>query len=218
MAATHVDIPLISDDLELKSYGIIRVRLPPSLDCPKLAAELSVVTPEILSGQGDNEYAFYRNILEEPDFPFDSLLQRDSDIGKALLEHFDISSLVELRLDDAFCVHYSEAQLDTSGAKHMDPSDITLNMCLEKSKGVQGSHVLFYGTQPLKGIAQIQKDTSFRFMVEQVPGYGTVHWGHHPHETLPLQGNGRRTNIIATYCYKDSSRSDVAGRSCYFTS
>eukprot|EP00547_Thalassionema_nitzschioides_P006256 CAMPEP_0194219026 /NCGR_PEP_ID=MMETSP0156-20130528/25054_1 /TAXON_ID=33649 /ORGANISM="Thalassionema nitzschioides, Strain L26-B" /LENGTH=46 /DNA_ID= /DNA_START= /DNA_END= /DNA_ORIENTATION= len=44
------------------------------------------------------------------------------------------------------------SQHDTSGEKHVDPSDITVNMCFEKSENVEGSEVLFYRTRPLEGI------------------------------------------------------------------
>lgn len=205
---------VVSDDKELESYGVVRIKLPDSLDCAKFAAELSTVTPEIMAGQGDGEYAFYRNIMEEADFPFASLLEDDSDIGKTLLQYFPIQSLTELRLDDAFCVHYNMTQDDTSGARHVDPSDMTVNMCLEKTNDVEESQVLFYGTQELEGVAAEKKHDD-PFLVEQIPGYATVHWGHHPHQTMAMKAGGRRTNIILTYCYVDSTRSDVASRSCY---
>ena len=125
-------IPTISDNEELLCYGVCRVPIPPSLDASKWAHELSQVTPAILAGEGDGEYAFYRNIMEEPEFPFGSILNKESVIGQAILKYFPIQNLDEIRLDDAFCVHYNMDQDDTSGAKHMDPSDVTVNMCLEK--------------------------------------------------------------------------------------
>jgi hypothetical protein len=209
-------IPLIHDDDELESYGVLRVKLPASLDCIKWAAELSTLTPQIIAGEGDGEYAFYRNILDEPDFPF-SMILTSSEIGDRIVRHFKIQSLSEIRLDDAFCVYYNNlTQDDTSGAKHVDPSDITVNMCLEKTELVQDSHVVFYGTQALEGIEHKKHDSSFQFLVEQIPGYATIHWGHHPHETLGMTGEGgTRTNIVLTYCYCDSSRSDVVKRTCY---
>ena len=217
---TFKPTPIISNDEELESYGVLRVKLPSTLNCAKWASELSKVTPEIMTAEGDGEYAFYRNILEEPDFPFYSILT--AEIGDAVVKNFKIQSLNEIRLDDAFCVHYNMTQGDTSGDRHVDPSDITVNMCLEKTKQVQESHVLFYGTQALEGsqhspqdAQHSPKDDSFQFLVEQIPGYATIHWGHHQHETVPMKGGGRRTNIVTTYCYCDSSRSDVGSRSCY---
>ena len=214
-------IPVISNIQELESYGVLRVKLPSTLDCTKWAHELSQVTPQIMAGEGDGEYAFYRNILDESEFPFSTILT--GEIGECILAHFNIDSLSEIRLDDAFCVHYNMTQDDTSGARHVDPSDITVNMCLEKTDDVQDSHVLFYGTQSLGGgrtppngeDARDEPSSSFQFMVAQVPGYATIHWGHHPHETMRMTGGGKRTNIVLTYCYCDSSRSDVASRSCY---
>jgi len=204
-------IPVISDNKELESYGVIRVTLPESFDCEKWATELSQLTPAIVAGEGDGEYAFYRNILEESEFPFTTILE--SSIGEALVKYFPINDLKELRLDDAFCVHYNMTQDDNSGARHLDPSDMTVNMCLEKTSNVEASHVLFYGSQALEGVEHVPREDPF--IVEQVPGFATIHWGHHPHETMAMTRGGRRTNIVLTYCYVDSSRSDVALRSCY---
>jgi hypothetical protein len=214
------EIPVISDDKELLRYGICRVPLPPKLDSARWSEELSQVTPEIMLGQGDGEYAFYRNIMEEPDFPFDLILDASFEIGRAILKHFAVSSTDELRLDDSFCVHYNTEQDDTTGAKHMDPSDITVNLCLEKTKDTIGSHVLFYGTKQLLEVenGDIKNDAETvpaRFYVSQDPGYATIHFGDHPHETTALE-RGKRTNIVLTYCYKDPNRSAAQMRACYF--
>jgi len=184
-------LPVISDDRELLERGICLVCLPEELDTERWAEELSQVTPLILGFEGDGEYAFYRNILDEPEFPFDVILggnncgEEDleepvpggndgtailSEIGSSILNHFPVlptgaKSLElgaenendprkilskELQLDDAFCVHYNMDQDDTTGAKHVDPSDITVNMCLHKSKDGKGSYVLFHGTKTLE--------------------------------------------------------------------
>lgn len=219
------EIPVISDNEELLRYGICRVLLPAMLDSARWAEELSHVTPEIMLGQGDGEYAFYRNIMEEPEFPFDLILDASFEIGRAILQHFPVSFLDELQLDDAFCVHYNTEQDDTTGAKHMDPSDVTVNLCLEKTKDTVGSHVLFYGTKQLLGVERGQKVGHYedsgktilpqRFYVSQEPGTATIHFGDHPHETIALK-RGKRTNIVLTYCYKDPTRSGAQMRSCYF--
>lgn len=272
-------LPVISDNLELLKRGICRVKLPVELDLRRWADELSKVTPMILGFEGDGEYAFYRNIVEEPEFPFDLILLGGessateeskssvaqtirplcglSEIGRSVLRHFpilpkesselrkeeDCRKLLseELQLDDAFCVHYNMDQDDTTGKKHMDPSDITVNMCLHKSKDAKGSYVLFHGTKQLQNVdhesakgtgdedlsnrkapIQTHDDDSRgaggaeddRFLVSQEPGYATIHFGDHPHETTSLR-NGSRTNVILTYVYTDSNRSDVATRTCY---
>jgi hypothetical protein len=139
-----------------------------------------------------------------------------SEIGKTIEKNFGVLPH-ELRLDDAFCVHYNPSQHDSGGAKHMDPSDITVNMCIEKTPDVVGSHVLFYGSQPLQNsaIEERKEVGDFRYHVSQEEGFATIHWGHHPHETTPLINGGRRTNLVLTYCYKDPARSNVAIRTCY---
>lgn len=201
-------VPIVTDELDAATWQ-------------RCAAALSVVTPAIVSAEGDGEYAFYRNILEEPDFPFEALLHRTA-IGAMILEYFDVKNLDEIRLDDAFCVHYNMTQSDTSGAKHVDPSDITVNLCIDKSDDCQGSQVLFHGVKPLHTLGHDEAEDRIslvtkapcKFLVNQEMGYATIHWGEHPHETTVLLA-GYRTNIVLTYCYTDSSRSDVSKRSCY---
>lgn len=292
------ELPIVSQYGDLLKRGICKVKLPETLDAERCrwADELSQVTPLMLGFEGDGEYAFYRNILDEPEFPFDAILGNTntgglSEIGKAILRHFpilpgtiepapttpstvspdtDLCGILsqEIRLDDAFCVHYNMNQDDTSGAKHVDPSDITINMCLQKSGDARGSYVLFHGTKQLEsqefqefkrrtegveksepgsaaGSIRVHKVSAKdigttnrnnnnadddnlrapfavptpppreeRFLVPQVPGYAIIHFGDHPHETTPLR-RGNRTNVVLTYLYTDSTRSDAATRSCY---
>lgn len=208
-------VPKINDDDTLRRYGVVRVLIPEEFNASKWAKELSQLTPIIMAGEGDSQYAFYRNILDEPDFPFDLILK--SRIGDVILNHFDVKDLdVDIRLDDAFCVSYNMDQEDTSGARHTDPSDITVNLCLE-TVDMTGSEVMFYGTRSINNCPRQpddDKSNDFLFLVEQKAGYANVFWGSHPHETLKLN-SGKRTNIILTYCYTDQSRSDVASRTCY---
>jgi hypothetical protein len=202
---------VVSDPSELLKLGIIKVKIPSSIDCARWAVEYSKLTPMILTAQGDDEEPFYRNILDEPQFPFTNLLD-EVEIAHVLETYFDDPK--EFRLDDAFCVHYNEKQYSTSGAKHTDPSDVTINLCLVKASDTEGSHVAFYGAQPLKGGQQSNSNDPTKVLVLQEPGYATIHWGKHPHETTSLL-RGSRTNIILTYCYKDASKSDVGSRTCY---
>ena len=227
---SSVTIRVVDDDQELLRYGICRAKIPQGLDAERWAKELSQLTPMNIGFEGDSEFPLYRNIMEEPDFPFDCLLDQDSDIGMAILRHFPIQRLSEIRLDDAFCVHYNMDQNDTTGARHTDPSDITVNICLQKSDDTEESHVLFYGTRKLENVAlhsddhlSVALDASAagdhtmeaeKFLVRQEPGYATIHYGDHPHETTALR-RGSRTNIVATYWYTDPGRSDVATRTCY---
>jgi hypothetical protein len=213
-----------SSSLLLQRHGICCVKLPDDFDTQRWSAEFSQVTPMNLQFEGDGEYAFYRNIMDEEEFPFDSMVRNSTAIGRAILQNFPVQDLSELRLDDAFCVHYNMDQHDTSGAKHKDPSDITINMCLHKSKDTEGSYVLFYGTKKLSSTPirnneandddKPQPPLFDRFLVNQKPGYATIHFGDHLHETTPLV-RGSRTNIVLTYWYTDTSRSDVATRTCY---
>ncbi|KAG7344807.1 hypothetical protein IV203_032338 [Nitzschia inconspicua] len=267
-------IQLIRDPKELLRYGVCRVRLPAALDCDEWAERLSQIPLTAMTMEGDLEYPLYQNILEQQmdDFPFDAILQQEEDetedgeepfqlpsIPYALKWYFDVSHpSVQLRLDDAFGVHYNLHQYDTTGKKHQDPSDITINICLQKSEQCQGSHVLFHGIRSLPNTTtevtvqqqqqqqqQLQKETEektktelpqttqlFFFLVEQIPGTATIHYGNHPHETTAMQRQDEveeshdnnymdchptttsRTNVILTFWYTDRE-SDVATRSCY---
>lgn len=176
-----------------------------------------------MTSEGDGEYAFYRNILEEPDFPWNRLLFSSSSnpnsIASVLEQQF--GSTTEFRIDDAFCIHYNMSQEDTTCAKHTDPSDVTLNMCLDCSEDIQGSEIIFYNAYPLlvdhhhsSSSTDSCTTNNLIFAVRPQPGYATLHWGYHPHQTLPLQ-RGERTNIVVTFCYKDKSKSTVSSRTCY---
>lgn len=207
----RMSVSVVRNEQELLQCGVVRARIPcDKIPLQKWAQELSQVTPLNMTAE-DGEYAFYRNMMDEPDFPFGAIL--DSDIGKAIERHF--SPLKEIRLDDAFCVHYNMDQDDTSGAKHTDPSDITVNMCLEKTSETQGSQVLFYGAKSLRGGKNADTPVVEKFLVEQKAGFATIHWGAHPHETLALT-SGKRTNIVVTYCYRDPKKSQSHKKTCYW--
>jgi hypothetical protein len=215
----QADDLVVTNTKQLARYGVCRAKLPTtSIDWHEWATRLSQVALENVGFEGDGEYAFYRNIMEEPGFPFDAILK--SEVGQAMVRHFDMMSLDEVRLHDAFCVHYNMEQDDTSGARHVDPSDITVNICIEKSPNATGSRVKFYGTMAMKNVERDstpddkEASSEFCFLVDQEPGYATIHWGGHPHETMRLE-SGTRTNIVMTFWYVDKSRSKAGMRTCY---
>ena len=186
------------------------------------ADELSQVTP-LNTFAEDGEYAFYRNIIDHEFFPFDKIIDA---IAPTIEAYFDVNNTKEdLRLDDAFCIMY-DASLhdDTTGKKHMDPSDITVNICFEKSKDVIGSEVLFYGRQNLYSsdtknelnIDLSENAVEEEYLVSQEAGWATIHFGYHWHQTMEMI-KGRRTNIVMTFCHNDPARSDATTRTCYAT-
>jgi hypothetical protein len=209
---------VVSNAADLLQYGICQLPVPNETVSEERwlqwARELSQSTPEIVFGQGDGEHAFYRNIMDEPNFPFKDILE-STQLLHVLKDRFGVG-MDDLRLDDAFCVHYNDGQDDTTGAMHTDPSDITINMCLEKIKDTIGSHVVFYGAKELVGVESNLNNFQLdeKCVVEQLQGYMTIHWGNHPHETTALEA-GRRTNIIITLVLEDSAKSDVGARTCY---
>ena len=103
---------VVSDDATLHSLGVSRCNVGASVALDGWAEELSKVTPlsEFLE---DGEYAQYRNIVDDPTFPFDVV--RDS-IAATLEAHF-IKSMAEVRLDDAFAIHYNERSTRGFGGK-----------------------------------------------------------------------------------------------------
>jgi hypothetical protein len=123
---------------ELRRRGVVsQIPLPEGVDWSTWASRLSRITPmnRAFEGSDDDDdddgvggsRPYYRNILDEPGFPLDLILT--GDIREALSQYFGIpktkNTASVLRLDDAFCVHYQFNQRDTTGAKHIDPSDIT---------------------------------------------------------------------------------------------
>jgi hypothetical protein len=136
----------ISNDGELLNRGVVRCNVAGAVDLSGWAAELAQVSPESVFAE-DGEYAQYRNIKEScPSFPFDPILTA---LTPCLEQHF-VDRASEVELDDAFAIHYNESHWDTRVAKHTDPSDITVNLCLERSEDLEGSQVQFFGTVGLK--------------------------------------------------------------------
>ena len=159
----------------------------------------------------DGSYAFYKNIIadwenreeEEPLFPFQFILEA---ITPTLLKHF-VCEIEEIELNDAFVISYNETFFDTTVAKHLDPSDITVNVCFENSLDLEGSQILFYGRQEIKGCDEIQDDfvedenhsgddepssetiktSSDIFKVSTKVGHCTIHYGYHPRKYKALR-------------------------------
>lgn len=224
---TQQEYRTITEEKELLQMGICRVRIPkPKEELQEWANEFSQVTPEIIFQQ-DSSSSFYRNILDQAN-PIDAMV-RSSVIGQAIQTHFSTDELI---LDDAFCIQYTSSQWDTSCAKHVDPSDITVNLCLEgNTHPGTGSQVVFYGQQSISTrLPRLLDDHSnVIFGVNQTQGYATIHWGRHPHKTTPLrtkQGDNnndggvchKRTNIILTYCFKHKKdKHDIMNQNCFFS-
>lgn len=203
---------IISATSELLSRGVVRVDVGAMVDLSGWASELSKVSPMSVFAE-DGEYAQYRNILDDPAFPFEAIYKH---IGGALTAHF-VDSADELRLDDAFAIHYNTSHWNTKVRKHTDPSDITVNLCLERSTDLEGSHVLFFGRKELRNVGeaplgQVSQNELFRVGAES--GWASIHWGQHPHLVTSLV-NGHRTNVVLTYCYVDKARSLAMKSDCF---
>jgi hypothetical protein len=129
---------------ELRQRGVVSsIPFPEGVNWSAWASRLSKITPmnrafegsdddddddnDDKNGVGGGSRPYFRNILDEPGFPLDMILT--GDIREALSQYFGIppkqNAKAVLRLDDAFCVHYQFDQRDTTGTKHIDPSDIT---------------------------------------------------------------------------------------------
>ena len=187
-----------------------------SLLLKSLVKDLTTISPMNETAE-DNEYAFFKNIMDDPAFTcIFGVIFRDC---RAHLERYFVSNINTIELSDAFVVSYNEQHFDSTVKKHQDPSDITVNLCLERSDDLSGSEVKFYGTKRLKNVATTTAPSSSplssTFVVGSRIGFCTIHFGAHPHEVTPLT-KGRRTNVILTYVYKDKMKSE-ATRTCYAT-
>jgi len=110
----QLEAPLINDEAELKKRGICRCDVGSCVELSGWADELSTVTPLSIFAE-DGEYAQYRNIIDREDFPFREVL--DS-ITSILIQNF-IDSIDEIRLDDAFAIHYNESHWNTKVSEDM---------------------------------------------------------------------------------------------------
>mmetsp|Transcript_56791 Transcript_56791/g.113835 ORF Transcript_56791/g.113835 Transcript_56791/m.113835 type:complete len:245 (+) Transcript_56791:48-782(+) len=206
----------ISDDAELCNRGVPRCHIGKAVDLNGWADELSRVSPVSVFAE-DGEFAQYRNIMGDPGFPFDAILTA---ITPCLNTYF-VDSAEEVVLDDAFAIHYNESHCDTRVAKHTDPSDITVNLCLERTEDLEGSQVQFFGAMGLKNKSSVYEGAvdatliaNENFLVNPENGWATVHWGKHPHLVTSLR-KGSRTNVVLTYVYADKSRTRLGKSDCF---
>jgi hypothetical protein len=224
MAALAAIEPLAT----LEGRGVCRINVGEAVgDLSKWADELSKVTPLSVFAE-DGDYAQYRNILDDDTmggFPFGEVLKA---ITPCLTRNF-VDRVSDLRLDDAFAIHYNEDHYDTKVGRHTDPSDVTVNLCLYRSADLEGSEVLFHGVQKLKDtnvgeegsadplIPSVASGvTGLQFRVGAQSGWATIHWGKHPHQVTMLR-KGQRTNVVMTYVFKDPALSSAQCAGCYCT-
>lgn len=195
-------------DRALHLLGIAFARVDGAFDLGSLADEFSQTSPMSVFLE-DGEYARYRNVMEDAAFPVSEIVA-----SLPLAEHFSTS----LKLDDAFVIHYDAAEhQDTTVKRHTDPSDVTVNICLD-SNDVVGSKIVFYGSRQLESPAPECLARSTRcecsegrredfFSVEPRQGFAMLHYGDHPHETTKLD-RGRRTNLVMTFVAASSATAE----------
>lgn len=213
-------LPTICDQSRLRSLGVTFCAVPSFQPLPcdsngSLLSRLNITSlcePNPLNiSMEDNDYAFYKNILDDPSFPYvEEIVQA---ITPTLLEHF-VTDMNDVYVDDVFVVHYNTEQYDSRCPKHQDPSDITVNVCLERSEDLEGSQIVFYGSKRIRCVEPFEeKQEEDGFLIDTKLGCCSIHWGAHPHEVTPLK-RGRRTNVIFTMAYKDAAKSEK-DRICY---
>ena len=175
----------------------------------------------------DGEYAFYKNLKEDVEI-VDGIVKTITERCKGPIERHFVDKMEDIVLDDVFCINYTMEHADSRVQRHKDPSDITVNINLERSEDMEGSQVLFYGTKRLKGVGveggvreNVQQEEENvenvevegggedeRFKVDTKLGCVTIHRGDHPHEVTSLS-KGERTNIVMTFVYVDKSKSSA---------
>ena len=153
-------------------------------------------------GDGDDDDGDRRR------FPVDKVIES---ISPVISKHFGLK-MSSLHLSDMFVVSYNTKQSDTTCGKHKDPSDVTVNVCLE-CEGVQGSEVVFYGSRRLEGVHDYEDASEDdKFKVESVVGCCTMHYGDHCHEVEEIF-MGERTNVVMTFVKRDGSEAEKVD--CY---
>jgi len=102
----------------------------------------------------------------------------------------------------AFQVEY-DAGGDTSLSKHMDSSEVTLNLCLQ-TENLAGSTVFFEG---VRRFGQGWGEPS-RVEVVQKPGVALLHLGQNMHGASEL-AQGKRSNVIIWMKSRKSRQSSL---------
>ena len=184
-------------------------------------ASIKEVSPFNMAAE-DGEYAFYKNLKEDVEI-VDGIVKTITERCREPIERHFVEKITDIVLDDVFCINYTMEHADSRVQRHKDPSDITVNINLERSKDMEGSQVLFYGTKRLKGVevgeenvkveegeenVKVEEGEEERFKVDTKLGCVTIHRGDHPHEVTSLE-KGERTNIVMTFVYADKSKSSA---------
>ena len=210
-----------------KSQGVVRHRIfencegKTSLLNELNLASIKEVSPFNMAAE-DGEYAFYKNLKEDVEI-VDGIVKTITERSRESIERHFVDKLEDVVLDDVFCINYTMEHADSRVQRHKDPSDITVNINLERSEDMEGSQVLFYGTKRLKGVevgeenvkveegeenVKVEEGEEERFKVDTKLGCVTIHRGDHPHEVTSLE-KGERTNIVMTFVYADKSKSSA---------
>lgn len=113
-------------------------------------------------------------------------------LSELLNHHFGLEP-ASLELFTAFAVYYAtQGFCNNSLELHTDNSYLTVNLCLLSES--TGSAVCFDGSKPLEGRPR-RKQESQQSKVDIPAAWVLLHWGNHPHQTLPIE-TGERWNVI----------------------
>ena len=126
-------------------------------------------------------------------------------IAQAVLLGADADGAMEpLVPHSQHCIGYSVTGARERALRlHVDDALVTVNVCLGMP-GFEGSEVMFTGWQPLAlaKLAHLQRRRAVSAEVEVAvtprPGYALIHFGKHPHRTVPIRG-GVRLNWVLWY-------------------
>lgn len=206
-------------DIErFEAVGIV-LRPVPSLslpvDCAAWASKLRTMLAADLSGERANTLHRSPVDVRRVGFPVEGILQESNGL---IREHFGMSS-GDLEVHACFAVLYSP-EANQILKLHRDDSDVTLNICLERSDDLEGTEVVFHGTEGLKHPKLNHTPTFMPYdkaktLVNVPKGWVAIHRGCHAHETTPLR-QGHRLSVICWFKYVLDSQMAIARYAHYY--
>ena len=170
--------------------GILNFNLTKLLDYSILEKleQLEVESTKKMSGSPNTMHKYgSENVISELEF-------KDifSKVEAFIFEFYGLDLSKDFSIYTNFSVHYSKNR-DKKLSKHIDDSDITVNICLENTLEDECS-LIFYGSSSSTISYRTQESTT---LVNFKKGDMLIHRGSHIHETKSLEdGDGDGCNII----------------------
>jgi hypothetical protein len=208
-----------ADRDRFEAVGLV-LRPVPSLslpiDCTEWAGKLRAMLRQELSSERANTLHRSSADVRKVGFPVEGILH---EAGDFIREYFGMSP-ENLDIHACFAVAYSK-DANTKLRLHVDDSDVTLNICLEKSDDLKGTDVVFHGSEALSSLPKLNFGSlvgpvdQLRTSINVPAGWVAIHRGRHAHETTSLQ-QGSRLSVICWFKYVLNTEMAIAKYAHYY--